>query len=385
MILGLALLFGYSLIAWLVFFKFRWLQWSIPWAIFSAFFIVHVLLIFMIGLRFMTPHSGDATVIQNTVQLIPRLPEPTLVTAVLVEPEAPVKKGQPLFQLDRRPYEYNVRQLEAQLAAAKQNVLILKADVDVAAESLVKAKSELVYNEFQEELFQNLASQGAGTEEDAQQWSARLKVAEANVKEAEAQLVRAKLKYESEIDGVNTTVAEVEAQLETARYYLDNTTMVAPEDGRIINLQVRPGMVAGEVRFGAIASFICDDGRYLLAKYFVENLKYVKEGQPVEISLNLYPGQIFKGHVEAIWEGSGNGQLLPSGNLPVFQPVPPDEPQSQYAVKIIFDDPDQSKFPIGAQGGAAIYTSGMKGTWAALRRISIRANSWMNWLYPMPF
>ena len=29
--------------------------------------------------------------------------------------------------------------------------------------------------------------------------------------------------------------------------------MVAPEDGYIINLQVRPGMVAGEVRFGAIA------------------------------------------------------------------------------------------------------------------------------------
>jgi hypothetical protein len=32
--------------------------------------------------------------------------------------------------------------------------------------------------------------------------------------------------------------------------------MVAPEDGYSINLQVRSGMVAGEVRFGAIASFI---------------------------------------------------------------------------------------------------------------------------------
>ncbi len=385
MILGLALLFGYSLIAWLVFFKFRWLEWSIPWAIFSAFFIVHVLLIFMIGLRFMTPHSADAVVIQNTVQLVPRLTEPTLVTAVLVEPDVPVKKGTPLFQFDRRPYESSVRNLEAQLAAAKQNVLILKADVDVAEESLAKARSELVYTEFQAELFENLASQGAGTEEDAQQWSAQLKVAEASVKEAEAQLVRAELKYESEIDGVNTTVAEVEAQLDLARYYLENTTMVAPEDGRIINLQVREGMVAGIVRFGAIASFICDDDRYMLAKYFMENLKYMKEGQPVEISLNLYPGQIFKGRVEAVWTGSGEGQLLPSGNLPVFQPAPPDKPQGQYTVKIVFDDPDQSKFPIGAEGGAAIYTQGMKGAWAALRRISIRANSWMNWLYPMPF
>lgn len=384
MILGLAILFGYSFIAWIVFFKLRWLQWSIPWAIFSGVFLLHVLLIFMIGLRFMTPHSGDAVVIQNTVQLIPRLTEPTLVTAVLVEPDVPVKKGTPLFQFDRRPYEFNVRNLEAQLAAAKQNVLVLGADVDVATETLSKAKSELVYTKFQAKLFENLASQGAGTQEDAQQWSAQLKVAEASVKEAEAQLARAKLKYESQIDGVNTSVAEVSAQLDLAKYYLDNTTIVAPEDGRIINLQVRAGMVAGIVRFGAIASFICDDDRYLLAQYFLENLKYVKEGQAVEIMLNLYPGQIFKGHVEAIWKGSGEGQLLPSGNLPVFAPAPPEKPQSQYAVKIVFDDLDQSKFPIGAEGGAAIYTLGETGVWTALRRISIRINTWMNWLYPMP-
>jgi hypothetical protein len=36
-------------------------------------------------------------------------------------------------------------------------------------------------------------------------------------------------------------------------------------------------------------------------------------------------------------------------------------PQRQYAVKIVLDDPEQSKFPIGAQGIAAIYTSGETG------------------------
>jgi hypothetical protein len=62
--------------------------------------------------------------------------------------------------------------------------------------------------------------------------------------------VRARLQYEVEIEGVNTTVANIEAQLKLARYYLGNTTLVAPEDGRIINLQVRPGMVSGIVRAG---------------------------------------------------------------------------------------------------------------------------------------
>ena len=40
------------------------------------------------------------------------------------------------------------------------------------------------------------------------------------------------------------------AQLELQRYYLDNTLMVAPEDGHIVNLQVQPGMVAGIYRIG---------------------------------------------------------------------------------------------------------------------------------------
>ena len=156
---------------------------------------------------------------------------------------------------------------------------------------------------------------------------------------------------------MNTTVAAIQAELDQARYYLDNTLMVAPEDGYIINLQVRPGMVAGEIRLGAIASFIVDADRYLLANYFQENLKYVKPGQEAEVALDLYPGQIFTGKVEAIWQGSGAGQLLPSGTLPNFQYVPTELPQGQFAVAIRLDGADQSKFPIGTQGRAAIYTN----------------------------
>ena len=385
MVLALCMLFVFSVVIWLIFFKFKWLKFSIAWALVSAFFVLHVLLIFLIGLRFMTPASNNAKVVQHTIQLVPRLTEPTLVTAVLVEQNQPIKKGQPLFQFDRRPYEYKVQQLEAQLAQAKQNVQILKADIEVATQKLAKTQSETVYAKYQQNLATSLAAKGAGPEEDAQRWDAQFKVNEAVVKETAAELERAKLRYQSEINGVNTSVAEAEAGLAQARYYLDNTTLVAPEDGRIINLQVRPGMVSGDIRFGAIASFICDDGRYLLAAYFQEILKYMTNGQPVEVALDLYPGQIFPGKVANIWKASGEGQYLPSGNLPVFHPEPPKVPQGCFAVAIVFDDADQSRFPIGAQGVAAVYTKGMHGPWAALRRISIRITSWMNWLYPMPF
>jgi multidrug resistance efflux pump len=41
--------------------------------------------------------------------------------------------------------------------------------------------------------------------------------------------------------------------------------------------------------------------RHLLATFYQENLKYVRSGQHVEVSLDLYPGQIFTGKVDSIW------------------------------------------------------------------------------------
>jgi multidrug resistance efflux pump len=381
MLLGFVLLFAYGFIVWLVFFRFRWLKFTIAWGFFSIFFVVHLGIIFLLGLRYATPYATEAKMIQHTIQLVPRLPEPTLVTAVLVEPNVPVKKGQPLFQFDRRPYEYKVEQLEAQLAKAKQDVLVLRADTQINNQKIAKLRADLEYAQYQAKLSTVLAKKGAGPEEDAQKWTAQVAANDAAIKEAQAEESRARLRYTSDINGVNTTVAAVEAELKQARYYLDNTLMVAPEDGYVINLQVRPGMVAGDVRLGAIASFIVDADRYLLANFFQENLKYVKPGQPVEAALDLYPGQIFTGKVEAIWLGSGSGQMLPSGTLPNFSYVPKEAPQGQFAVAIRMDDPDQSKFPIGLQGRAAIYTN-PHSPFVVLRKIAIRGYTWFNFLYP---
>src|SRR5208283_5420092 len=230
MVAGLLILVIYVFLVWLVFFKLKLIKFSIAWGVVSAFVGVHVLLIFFIGLRFVTPYSMDAKVIQRTIQLIPRLPEPTLVTAVLVEPNTPVRKGQPLFQFDRRPYQYKVSQLEAQLAQAKQNVLVLGADYNAALQKVAAAKSELEFANEQELRARGLAKHGAGPQEDAQKWAAQTKVDQASVKAAVADAETAHLRYESQIGGVNTTVVATQADLDQARYYLDNTTLVAPED-----------------------------------------------------------------------------------------------------------------------------------------------------------
>jgi multidrug resistance efflux pump len=157
-----------------------------PGVIFG-FFVVHLLPVFVIGLRFMTPNSANATVVQRIIQLVPRLPEPTLVTEVLVQDDVPVKKGQVLFQFDRRPYQYKVDQIAAQLAAAKQNVNVLKADVNAATQAAKKAKVELDFTLYQKRLFDKLAQEQAAREEDVEQWLTRANSAQATLNGAEAQ------------------------------------------------------------------------------------------------------------------------------------------------------------------------------------------------------
>src|SRR5271170_5827093 len=195
MLIALLITFVFIVLVYLVFFKFKWLKFTPVWGVLSFFVGLHVFLIFIIGLRFVAPYSTDLKVVQHTIQLVPRLPEPTLVTAVLVKPDVPVKKGQPLFQFDRRPYEYQVSQLQAQLeassasavsakykvdqlkaglASAQQDVRMYKADLDASEQKITRAKSELEYAKYQQQLSAGLAQKGAGPEEDAQKWQAQM-------------------------------------------------------------------------------------------------------------------------------------------------------------------------------------------------------------------
>ncbi len=375
-----AVTFLYLLFIWLVFFKLKWLRLTPAWGVVSGFFLLHLVLVPLVGMRFLAPISADLRVVRHTVQIIPRLPEPTLVESVLVKQNTPMKKGEPLFVLDKRPYQYQLDQANAALAAAKQNVEVLQADVAAASAAVAQSKAELVFSREQLRRFTDLAAQRAAPEDEAQRWAARAAADEASVVHAQALQHRAEIAYTSQIDGVNTAVAEAEAEVAQAEYYLAQTEIRAPEDGMIINLQVEEGMVAGIVRAGAIASFIADRDPYLLATYRQEYLKFVREGQPAIVALNIYPGQHFSAKVEEIWWASGQGQFLPSGELPVF----PDRPSAEvrFPVKITLDDPDV-RLPIGAEGAALILTGDNPFTW--LGQIALRTYTWSRWLYPLPF
>src|SRR6185369_11165932 len=95
------------------------------------------------------------------------------------------KEGDVLFRIDPAPYQFVVDQKKAALAEAEQNVKQLKAGLDQATAAAERANQSLL---------------GARAEEE-----------------------RARLAYSSNIEGVNTSVARLSAELADAQWDLDQT------------------------------------------------------------------------------------------------------------------------------------------------------------------
>jgi multidrug resistance efflux pump len=375
---AIALAVIYVVVVYLVFVKFKWLKFSIVWGIVSFWIGFHLLLVFVIGMRFYAPYTYDAHIIRNTIQIVPRLEGPTILKEVLVEPNVPVKKGQPLYKFDTTTYDEKLKSARAQLAAAEQNIAIMQADVEAATGQLAEAQAQLAYSRQQQTRFNNLASEGGARQEDVDKWNSEVEANTAAVAAATANLQKAQLALDMNIDGVNTNVAQAQAEVAQAEYYLNNTTIYAPEDGFIVNQQALPSLVVGDFRVGAIAAFITDRDPYMLAGFYQEHIKLVAPGQPVEIALDIDPGNIYTGKVKQIWWATGQGQYLPSGRIPDF--IFP-KFQGRFAVELVFDDND-AFLPAGGHGAVAVYT-GRSTLFEIMRKVNIRLYSWANLLFPL--
>lgn len=379
MFIALGITLFYIILVWFVFFKAKWLRFNIVWGVLSFWMGAHLLLIFMVALRFYQPFTLDSHVVRSTIQIVPKLTEPTILSEVLVTPNEPVKKGDPLYRFDDTIFAEQVKAAKAQLAAAEQNVKIMAQDAEAAADAVERAQAQLAYSQSQQARYEKLVPTGGARQDELDRWNEQVTEDQAGVKQAQANQKKAQLALDNNVDGVNTGVAQAQAQLAQAEYFLENTTIYAPEDGMIVSQQARPGLVVGDVRLGAIAAFVTDDKPYILATYRQQNLKFVAPGQEVEVALDLYPGEILTGKVEAIWWATGQGQYLPSGRIPDF--ILPKAP-GHIAVQITVEVPENHTFPAGGHAAVAIYT-GQGTNFEFLRRINIRLYSFANFIRPL--
>jgi multidrug resistance efflux pump len=118
---------------------------------------------------------------------------------------------------------------------------------------------------------------------------------------------------DSEIGGVNTTVAQIQAQLNDAKWQLEQTTIRAPANGAVTTMALAVGDRALQAR--AVMSFILDDDITIVGMFSANGFQTIKPGAPVKLVFDNDPGCIHCAQISEIPRGVGQGQIAVSGML----------------------------------------------------------------------
>lgn len=345
-------------------------KWSITTAAIGGVAIVGGLLLLM---NYNHPFTTDGRLYFYTTPIVPTVKGH--VTEVAVRPNVPLHQGDVLFRIDPRPYQYVVDQKKAALAEAEQAVKQLKSALDQATAGADKADAQL-------ELAQQTYDRKTSLLEKDVVSQAAVDTASRNLEAARQQLIasqagaeRARLAFASEIDGVNTTVARLQADLHNAEYDLAETRVVAPTDGYVTQLFLRPGMTASPLTPALV--FIHSADNLFAASFPQYALQNVRAGDEAEFAFDGIPGRVFKGKVKLGADAIAQGQVQASGAL--LDPAERAQPGRVVTSFEITDDLSGYQLPPGATAQVAIYSKHWTAV-AVIRRVMLRMMAWMNYV-----
>jgi len=305
---------------------------------------------------------GDLTPLSTKV--------PGLVRDVKVNDYQEVHKGDVLVQLDDDDYRAQVAQAAAGVEAAKAALEnnrrqreLEDAKIDRALAGIDQAKAQITAAQAgkdatqaqvtrtraerarQEALLKTNSTTQQTVEKavaDEESYSAQYASREADLVQAQTGLRsneaaaeaerRSKAVLESQDLQLVADLHAKEAALEVTKVNLGYTQILAPADGTVGERQVRPGQLVSP---GTQVMTFVENIRWVAANFRETQLTNIKVGDPAEVSIDTYPGKVFKGKVLEIAPASGSQfALLPPDNATgnftkVVQRVP---------VKIALDD-----------------------------------------------
>ena len=301
------------------------------------------------------------------------------VTEVLVSDAQHVKAGDVLFKIDPTPFQAAVDQKRAQLASAKQRVEELDENLHMQEQAYEAAASLLAATKDTYERDKELVASGAVSQSAFVQSRQSYLSAEAEARMAQAELKRAELETTSLIDGVHTDVANAQAALVAAQFDLDQTVVRAPTDGIVLQVFLRPGMMAVPLPLKPLMVFQHDDSQLFVASFLQNNAQRIQEGAEAEVVFPAVPGRVFKGKVRLVGAAVALGQLQPSGTL-----VDPDSVQGDGRINVVVDF-DENAFegfnvPPGSSAEVAVYSEYMEPV-AVVRKVLMRMKSWANFVF----
>lgn len=303
--------------------------------------------------------------------------------ASLAESESTLTSLELGVPLELTQTEQKVRGAESELNTLSKNLETKNKEEEASAQELRRASAEhdkaLIDFRRMNELIKSHAISQATLDEvetRVQTTLAQVKAAQARleaIKKQRAALLSDKDRLEANIrlattgeDQARIRTRQVEAQearvelararVRQAELNVGYTTIKAPTHGFVTRKRVEPGqMVSRGQPLMAIVP-LKPDLIWITANYKETQLKGVKQGQPVNIQVDTYPGTTFKGKVDSIMAGTGAAfSLFPPENatgnyVKIVQRIP---------VKIIFDTKTPNFFPalrIGMSVISTIYT-----------------------------
>lgn len=234
-----------------------------------------------------------------------------------------VKQGQLLAELDDRAYKVAILKAEADVAKssaalsnAQANAKMQQSIINQYSSSLVSAQASEKYAGQELSRFKTLNSRHYIAQSDMDKAASAYKVAAANVAEAQASLETQQAKLavlRTTIEQDQAQLKQAQASLADAQLQLTYTRIIAPVSGVIGNRNLQVGMFtqAGQT----IASIIPEQQPWVVANFKETQYGRMKPGQPVGITIDSYPGQVFKGHIESLAPATGSEfSLLPANN-----------------------------------------------------------------------
>ncbi len=202
-----------------------------------------------------------------------------------------------------------------------------RATVDAAREKLAQARAEV----------QQATAAVRSQESAAAQVGQRVREAHAAAASARSQLRQVTMK-EADVEASRGRLAQALANLEQAQLNLTYTTIRAPLDGRVTKKTVEVGQVVQPGQ--ALLAIVDLDTLWVVANYKETELTNVRRGQRATVTVDTYPGVLFRARVDSVQAGSGAVfSLLPPENatgnfIKVVQRVP---------VKLVFEAGENSR------------------------------------------
>jgi membrane fusion protein, multidrug efflux system len=248
------------------------------------------------------------------------------VSKLYISDNEHVKKGQLLLEINPKSFQLKLNEAKVDLEVAKSKLKVAKSNYEIAIDAQNTTAIDMYRNQL-------LSTGSAISLEKFEHTIALYQAAKSAVKAQQALIQLSK----SNVDKATANIAQSELTLSYTKIY-------APASGYVTKKNFDVGSF---VSTGNPVMAVVLDNKWVNANFKETQITNLRVGQPVDIEIDAYPSQTFKGTVQSIQSGTGAAfSLLPPENatgnfVKTVQRVP---------VKIVFKQiPDPNKYflPLG--------------------------------------